>query len=78
MACIIYAIALIIKVFCAVLSLALSILPIIIKLAFNTVKITFQFIQLVALGLFAFVCKTKEIISDKLTDRTIKARQIEV
>lgn len=44
------------------------------KLLFALVKVTFQFIQLVALGVVAGVYKIKEAISDKLLERRIAKR----
>ena len=44
------------------------------KLLFALVKVTFQFIQLVALGVVAGVYKIKEAISDKLSERRIAKR----
>ena len=44
------------------------------KLLFALVKVTFQFLQLIALGVIAGVYKIKEAISDKLSERRIAKR----
>lgn len=44
------------------------------KLLFALVKVTFHFLQLIALGVIAGVYKIKEAISDKLSERRIAKR----
>ena len=69
MFCLIYGCAVLLKIAVYLIQGLVFVLAKALKLTFAALKLAWQLVQLIAVGLAALVIKIKEVISDKLDER---------